>query len=55
MVTYQATQYTKPNFGWHNFDAQEVDGVLYFTVDLGSKGKQRWKSDGISTVFVASI
>lgn len=28
------------------FDVQEVDGILYFTVDFGIRGKQRWKTDG---------
>jgi len=34
---------------------QEIDGILYFTVDLGIKGKQKWKTDGVNTVFVANV
>lgn len=36
-------------------DIQAVNGVLYFTVDLGKNGKQRWKNDGTHSVFVAYL
>ena len=36
-------------------DIQVVDGILYFTVNLGKKGKQRWKNDGKKSIFVARI
>ncbi len=38
-----------------DFDAQEVNGVLYFTVNFGTKCKQRWKTDGKNTAFVTNI
>ncbi|MGV2831828.1 hypothetical protein [Myxosarcina sp. GI1(2024)] len=51
----QRTQLTQLNSQLFHFDAEEISGVLYFTIDLGTKGKQRWKTDGKNTVFVADI
>ena len=55
MKSFSTRQNTQPEFGLTNFDAQEINGVLYFTIDLGVKGKQRWKTDGKNTVFVTNI
>ena len=36
-------------------DIQAIDGILYFTVNLGKKGKQRWKNNGTKSIFVAHL
>ena len=36
-------------------DIQVINNTLYFTVDLGEKGKQRWKNNGVNSIFVAHI
>ncbi len=53
----QTNQNTKLNLYLSHFNAQEVDGILYFIVDLGIDGKQLWKTDGTTagTVFVFNI
>ncbi len=48
-------QNTQLNNELLDFNAQEVNGVLYFTVNFGTKGKQRWKTDGKNTVFVTNV
>lgn len=35
-------------------DLHVENGVLYFTIDFG-ESKQRWKNDGINSVFVAYV
>lgn len=55
MMKYFSTkQYTKLNSSLPNFNSQEIDGILYFTI-VGVQGKQRWKTDGVDTVLVASV
>lgn len=36
-------------------DVKTVKGILYFTVNLGAKGKQLWKSNGVSSILIANI
>ena len=48
-------QYTKLNSSLPNCNSYEIDGILYFTIDLGVQGKQCWKTDGVNTVLIASI
>ena len=40
-----------------SIDAQEVNGILYFTIDRGNDYKEHWKTDGTpnGTVFIAKI
>ena len=55
MKSYLTRQDTQLNLELLDFDAQEINGVLYFTVNLRTKGKQRWKTDGKNTVLVTNI
>ena len=48
-------QYTKLNSSLPYFNSQEINGILYFTIDLGIKGKQCWKTDGVNTVLVTTV
>ena len=36
-------------------DVKTANGVLYFTVNLRGKGKQRWQNNGIESLFVGNI
>ena len=40
-----------------SINAQEVNGILYFTVDRGNGYKEQWKTDGTAsgTVLIAKI
>ena len=40
-----------------DFNALEVDGILFFTVDSQKDGKQLWKTDGTphGTVFIRNL
>ncbi|MDJ0589300.1 MAG: hypothetical protein QNJ72_04785 [Pleurocapsa sp. MO_226.B13] len=40
-----------------SINAQEVNGILYFTVERGKNCKEQWKTDGTAngTVFIAKI
>lgn len=51
------SQNTELNLNLADCDAIEIDGILYFTIDLGIRGKQRWKTDGTpaGTVFVSMV
>ncbi len=42
----QTKQNTQINCHLPHFNTQEVNGILYLTVDLGMQGQQRWKIDG---------
>lgn len=55
MKYYHSQQNTKFDVGLSNVSGQEIDGFLYFTIDLGIRGQQLWKTDGINTVLVAKI
>ena len=51
------TQKTQLNSWLANFNAVEVDGILFFTVDTNNNGKQLWKTDGTpqGTVFIRNL
>jgi hypothetical protein len=47
----------KPNPQLANFNALEVDGIVFFTVDSDKGTKELWKTDGTpqGTVFIRDI
>ena len=51
----QTKQITRLKYKSPISDVRSVDGILYFTVDLEKKGKQRWKNNGISSAFVSYV
>ncbi len=53
----QSTQKTQLNSQLPDFNALEVDGILFFCVDMGKDGKQLWKTDGTpqGTVFIRNL
>ncbi|MDJ0576701.1 MAG: hypothetical protein QNJ65_16225 [Xenococcaceae cyanobacterium MO_234.B1] len=58
MKNQHSSQKTQLGSKVTNFHAVEVDGNLFFTVDLGTNKRQLWKTDGTTptgTVFVRYI
>lgn len=57
MNFFQTYQKTQLNLALQHFNSLKVNGILYFIIDLGVQGKQRWKTDGTAqgTVFIANI
>ncbi len=50
-------QETRVNSQLEDFNALEVNGILFFTVDSQKEGKQLWKTDGTpqGTVFLKNL
>jgi hypothetical protein len=57
MKFQHSSQNTQLNPQIADFNATEVNGTLFFTVDRGKNGRQLWKTDGTSagTIFVKNI
>ena len=53
----QSNQKTQLYSQLADFNALEVDGILFFTVDIGQDNKQLWKTDGTpqGTVFIRDL
>ena len=53
----QSSQKTQLDSQLTDFNALEVDGILFFSVDMGKDGKQLWKTDGTpqGTVFIRNL
>ena len=54
MNNVRAKQNTQLNFASPHVDTQVIDGILYFTV-VSINRKQKWKTDGTRTIFVANV
>ncbi len=57
MKFQHSKQKTQLNPQLADFNALEVDGILFFTVDSQKDGKQLWKTDGTphGTVFIRNL